>query len=203
MTRTLHSSSQIHHFSDVKFKLGGRTSRYYTRAAYNLNLPKKSRLFGIRKLKVRTLATDPSCMREKLAFDMIEAAGLAASRAYYVRVYINQRPAGLFMLEEKYEDHWLEAEFGGGSKSYEWGPLYRGEGRTKSNAADLSYHGDDTKYYSTEAPYSVQAKAEVGTTVEYSDVANFTKFIDGQLKSPTASIAEWNKYINVDVFLIK
>ncbi|ORY97885.1 coth protein-domain-containing protein [Syncephalastrum racemosum] len=199
---TFISASQFYQFSDVKFKLGGRTSRYYTRPAYNLKLPKGSRLFGFRKLKIRTLATDPSCMREKLAFDMIEAAGLAASRAYYVRVYMNQRAAGLFMLEEKYEDHWLEAEYGGGSDSYKWGPLYRGEGRTKKNAADLSYHGNDTTYYSKQAPYTVQAKAEVGPTVEYNDLVAFTKFIDDQLKNATASIGEWNKYINLDVFLI-
>ncbi|KAI9301696.1 coth protein-domain-containing protein [Cunninghamella echinulata] len=203
------TSKKVFHFNNNKLQLGGRSNRYFTKFSYNIKLDKGSKLDGYKKIKLRSCASDPSYMREKLAYEMLLAAGRPVSRTSYVRVFINDRPMGLFLLGEKYDDHWLRNEFAKGDKSYQTGILYEGEGVKKSNkhAADLSYHGDDLSYYTSSA-YSISEKPEVGTN-SMNDLVSFTKFIDDQLKlqqtngnNASASLDEWNKHIDLNGFFI-
>jgi hypothetical protein len=66
--------------------VGGRSSRLFTKLAYNIKFAKKGgNLGGYRKLKLRTTVSDPSYMREYLATEMIYAANQPCSRASHVR----------------------------------------------------------------------------------------------------------------------
>ena len=72
-------------FSNVEFELSGHYSRKNAKLAYNIKLPKKSELSGYRRLKLRSLATDPSYIREDLGFKMIHAAGVPTTDSSFVR----------------------------------------------------------------------------------------------------------------------
>ncbi|ORY98112.1 coth protein-domain-containing protein [Syncephalastrum racemosum] len=198
------SADQVLSFSDAKFKLGGRASRLQTKASYNLNLAKHTKLEGFRKLKIRAMADDPSYIREKLAMDMLQAAGVPASQSSYIRLFINRQAIGLFLLEEKYDDSWLQAEFNGGRTPYDNGMLYRGEGAKKDGRrADLSYHGDDSQYYAG-ASYAIKEERDGvnSTDAGFKDLVSFIQFLDTELrKDPkTVSLEEWNEHIDMDSF---
>lgn len=79
------TATDFRQFEDVKFELSGQTSRLFEKFSFNFHLDKEKDLGGYRKFKLRACATDPSFMREKLYYDVLEAAGLPASRASYVR----------------------------------------------------------------------------------------------------------------------
>ncbi|ORY98113.1 coth protein-domain-containing protein [Syncephalastrum racemosum] len=194
------SADQVLSFSDAKFKLGGRTSRMQNKASYNLNLAKHTKLEGFRKLKIRAMPEDPSYLREKLAFDMLQAAGNPATQASYIRLFINRRAIGLFLLEEKYDKTWLRAEFNGGQDPYETGMLYRGDG--VSPGSDLVYHGQDTQHYAK--GYSIKAQRDNvnATDAGLKDLIDFMRYLDNELrKDPnTVSVEEWDKRINLDTF---
>ncbi|CAO3597070.1 unnamed protein product [Absidia cylindrospora] len=202
------TSKKVHHFTDTTFKLGGRSSRYFTKFAYSVKLPKHTHIDHYRKLKLRAMASDPSYMREKLGYDMLAAAGRPSTRNTYVRLFINDRAIGLFTVAEKYDDKFLRNEFGGGSKAYKTGILYGGEGASKKrHAADLSYHGDTASYYEGSA-YAIAEKPKVGNN-SYDALIAFTKFIDDQLNLQknksvdlNTTVAAWNKQVDVKGFFI-
>ena len=72
-------------FQNIKISLSGRSTRYFSKLSYNVNLPKGGKLDGYKKLKLRACGADPSFIREKLAYDMLAAAGRPGSRSSYVR----------------------------------------------------------------------------------------------------------------------
>ncbi|KAI7868043.1 coth protein-domain-containing protein [Mucor mucedo] len=206
------STSTVQLFTNVGFEVGGRSSRLFTKLAYNIKLAKKGgNLGGYRKLKLRTTVSDPSYMREYLATEMIYAANQPCSRASHVRVFINDRAIGLFSLLEKYDDTWLANTFGSGDiKSYSNGLLYEGEGGKKDeNRADLSYKGDNPALYDSSA-YSVAENPAQGVKNDFSDLIVFTKFIRDQIefqKGNNRSAIEatkplWEQQIDVEGFLV-
>lgn len=72
-------------FSGVEFEISGHSSRQAPKLAYNLKLPKKTYLYGYRRLKLRSLGTDPSYIREDLGYKMLHAAGVPTTDTSYVR----------------------------------------------------------------------------------------------------------------------
>lgn len=83
----LFRTNSIKTFIDAKFEIGGRSSRQYTKFAYNIKLNKKSddAIDGYKKLKLRSTVTDPSYMRDYLASEMMYAANQPATKGSYVR----------------------------------------------------------------------------------------------------------------------
>lgn len=84
----IYSTNSIKTFSNVRFEIGGRSSRQFTKFAYNIKLDKKKdedNLSGYQKLKLRTTVSDPSYMREFITTEMLYAANQPATKASYVR----------------------------------------------------------------------------------------------------------------------
>ncbi|KAI8062374.1 hypothetical protein BC940DRAFT_322190 [Gongronella butleri] len=204
-------------FQDVKISLSGRSTRYFSKLSYNLNLPKGGKLDGL---------------------------------------IINDRAIGLFLLIERYDDHWLRNEFAAGDKHYANGILYKGDGniKTKKYKADLSYHGNATAPYE-QTSYSVEVepkqddkddndannkhkkhkkdkkgnkdkknkdnqaaagdkaddKKKKDPAAELGDLIALTKFIDERLQATnnktalnqTNTLALWNKHFDIDGYFIK
>lgn len=55
------------------------------KGSYKINLGKGNNLFGFQKIKLRSLITDPSYLREKLSSDLIRSFGLAGSGFSFAR----------------------------------------------------------------------------------------------------------------------
>ncbi|KAI8638351.1 coth protein-domain-containing protein [Parasitella parasitica] len=206
------STNMVKTFSNAKFEIGGRSSRQFTKFAYNIKLNKKQdedNLSGYQKLKLRTTVSDPSYMREYLSTEMLYAANQPATKASYVRLFINDRPIGLFTLMEKYDKNWLANEFNAGKSDYAHGILYEGQGGSKDSVrADLSYKGDNPSAYNASA-YSVSEKSKLGAE-SLDDLTTFIKFINDQrlfqktasAESISATVPEWEKQLDVENFLV-
>ncbi|KAG2191799.1 hypothetical protein INT46_000389 [Mucor plumbeus] len=206
------STNMIKTFSNVKFEIGGRSSRQFTKFAYNIKLNKDQdddNLSGYQKLKLRTTVSDPSYMREYLATEMLVAANQPATKASYARLFINNRPIGLFIVMEKYDKKWLANEFNNGASKYANGILYEGEGGSRNSVrADLSYKGDDPSAYNSSA-YSVSEKSKLGVE-SLDDLASFIKFINNQrefqktanTEAISATVPDWEKQLDVENFLV-
>ncbi|CAO3626633.1 unnamed protein product [Cunninghamella blakesleeana] len=200
------SANEVKQFYGCKLSIAGRSSRQLTKLPYNIKLGKGDDLGGYSKLKLRASASDPSYLREKLTTELLYATGRPATMTSFVRVFINDKPVGLFLLAEKYSDDWLGMEYNEGKDSYQNGVLYKPSGSAgKSNCtADLSYFEDNTLYNDI---YKVEEPSEV-KDVGMQDLINFTKFVDDQIhwqmlgnNSLDTSAALWEKKMNVKGFI--
>jgi spore coat protein CotH len=91
----------VQQFSEVKIKIGGHSTRTWSKVPYKLKIDKESSpdgLFGRYHLKLRSEATDPTIVREKLYADMLESTGVVSSQGAYVRLFLNDQPVGIFLL---------------------------------------------------------------------------------------------------------
>jgi hypothetical protein len=79
-------NSMLSH-KEVEISLAGRSSRWVPKLSYNIDLSGNDRLFNNQCIKLRVVGTDPSYIREQLAYDIINAAGLASAGYLYVRCY--------------------------------------------------------------------------------------------------------------------
>ncbi|KAI8647942.1 coth protein-domain-containing protein [Parasitella parasitica] len=191
-------------YQDVEVSLAGRSSRWFPKLSYNLKLDKKDRLYKYRRVKLRALATDPSYIREQLAYDIVKSVGLASSEFSFVRVFMNDQPLGLFGIIETFQDPWLANTFANGSNSYENGYLYQGVFMSPQSAAqghisDLSYISNATAY--GDGQYKIKQEASKGDKVNWEPLQDFTKFISTAPTNQSDSVATWKKHLDTDSFL--
>lgn len=78
------------------FRFRGNTSRYHPRKSYNIRFTRpRSELSGSDRLNLNAMYTDPSGMREKLAWEMFARLEYPAPEARYMALYINEGYEGL------------------------------------------------------------------------------------------------------------
>ncbi|KAG0175357.1 hypothetical protein DFQ28_000969 [Apophysomyces sp. BC1034] len=185
----------------VEIKLSGRASRSDPKLSYNIKIPKKSDLFGYRRLKLRSLSTDPSYIREQITYDVLKSVGLPATGFSFARVFINNNPLGLFGLIENYKNPWLKNEFGGGSQ-YKRGILYQGMSfgeqlKLDGPSSDLSYRGDNQTLYA-DGTYNIKEKPNTGNLSDYTQLMEFTRFLAEAPTTSADALQTWQKFIDTE-----
>ncbi|KAI8137003.1 coth protein-domain-containing protein [Fennellomyces sp. T-0311] len=192
-------------FAGVEFEISGRFSREAAKVSYNLKIPKKSALYGYRRLKLRSLGTDPSYIREDLGYKMLYAAGVPTTFSSYVRLYVNNEPLGLFGFIENFKNPWLRNEFADGNKDYDQGNLYQGKFTNfkstilGNRVSDLDYEGEEEWKYNL-GQYKIKEDPSVGAP-SYKPLIALTKFIKEAPTTGIEAVNEWNKHFDMESVL--
>ncbi|KAG0177312.1 hypothetical protein DFQ29_004982 [Apophysomyces sp. BC1021] len=181
----------------VRIELGGRGSRWSPKLAYNLKIEDKQELSGYRRLKLRSLVSDPSYLREQIVYDVLQSSGVATTGFSYARVFFNDRPMGLFGFIENYKNPWLKNEFAGGKK-LDQGILYQGMSgsSTTGSRSDLAYRGDNETAYADGA-YRIKEAPKEGPA-DYTKLMEFARFLEkAPVEGPDAAKA-WKEQMDTD-----
>ncbi|OBZ91573.1 Inner spore coat protein H [Choanephora cucurbitarum] len=192
-------------FENVRVTLAGRSSTSMSKLSYNIKLKKKDRLFDYRRVKLRAMATDPSYLREQLAYDVIESVGLVSSQFSFCRLLINNKDVGLFGIIDTFQDSWLANVFAEGDKEYENGNLYQGIFQSAESArvhrgSDLDfYNGNLTAYQ--DGQYKVKVNAHGEKEDNYKPLMDFTEFVANAPTEGPKAVKAWKKRLDVDSFL--
>ncbi|MBI9100640.1 MAG: CotH kinase family protein [Spirochaetaceae bacterium] len=96
-------------------------------------------LFGIRSISLNNCMGDPTFIREKLAYEMIEEMGLPVPQTVFCNVFINDELIGLYLAVQRIDEVMMSAWFEEGT-----GDLYKPDGA----GADLHYISDKFSDYS-------------------------------------------------------
>lgn len=87
----------------VRFR--GRTARGLPKKSFNIRfMLGQELLFGSPRLNANAMYTDPSMMREHLAFEMFKELGRPASRTRYLDLWINGVFEGLYLHVERVDE---------------------------------------------------------------------------------------------------
>ncbi len=174
--------------------------RYKGNSSYNVSSEKKpfnlsidaykenQLLDGYKTLNLNNFFKDPTCVREKIAYE-IAARYFPAVKAAFARLYINNEYWGLYLNVQQINKIFLREHF------VEWdGNMYKGDPPTSSGGvfgADLTWHGADTSYY--------RARYELKTNEEQNDWSDLVRLINLLNNLPDATFeTEIAKYLNVD-----
>lgn len=218
MTRI--SSNKVDQFHNVRLELSGHTSRLFKKLTYSVRLNDNADGFnGYRRFKLRSCATDPSYMREKLYYDILESMNVPAAKASYVRLFINREPQGLYLVVDHYKDPFFKNVFGSGKHGYRTGALVQGSvqenpmasGKKIQEGANLAYWGKHIKDYyenGTVSAYEVQEAAHGGKKEDaMKDLVSFIHFVNEKNQRVRSAseerkrVHEWNKRFDVNLFL--
>lgn len=98
---------------------------------FKFQLAKKVDIYGRDQFYLRSMSLDPTALREKTFATLMDAAGLPTPKSNYVRLYANQSPVGLYLLQDDPSaNSFLRAEIHGQPqyKNYAaYGSLIKGE----------------------------------------------------------------------------
>jgi len=129
---------------------------------------------GLNKLVLNNSAQDASYVRELTAAQLYRDAGIPASRGTHVRVQLNGRDLGFYVLVEAMNKNFLKRELGNGN-----GNLYEGETKDIDQKLDQE-NGDDVSQSDLKALVAA-AKAPVGERMarlsKVLDVDQFASFL--------------------------
>ncbi|KAI8148960.1 coth protein-domain-containing protein [Fennellomyces sp. T-0311] len=197
---------ELQTFKDVELELAGRGSRFSPKLSYNIKIPKESgeTLYGYRRMKLRALFSDPSYLRESLAYAAIKSTGLASSDFSYARVFINNETAGFFGVIENYKNPWFRNEFGDGDDDYSQGNAYQGMVSSEAasvfnHTSDLSYYGDNVTAYA-DGQYKIKEDPSEGEP-DFRPLMELTKFLSEAPTESDDAVEQWEQHFNMDSVL--
>ncbi|MBI9045892.1 MAG: CotH kinase family protein, partial [Anaerolineaceae bacterium] len=160
---------------------------------------------NLRQLMFINSIGDPSLLQEKLAYEMMQFAGIPSSHVTYVDLWFDftddQLPPvfwGVYSMIERVDKKFLTSNFGRDSKE---GNLYKAS-HAQRGPMDLRYYGDQIENYPTQNGLYAYGKASNEELNDYSDIILLCKTIDGtKYESPEDFAAAAEKVINMDTFL--
>lgn len=172
----------------------------------NFQLPEQE----YRNLKMLLLHNnfgDVSMLREKMAYDMMQFAGVPGGFTAYVELWVDisddQQPAdfvGVYTMVERPDKKYLANRFG---RENDTGNLYKADAWFEEGAADLAYYGEDIEAYPKprgELAYALMYKDP--DEADYSDIINLCYVIDGvEYATPDDFARALEGVFNIDVFL--
>ncbi|MEW5868477.1 MAG: CotH kinase family protein [Chloroflexota bacterium] len=161
--------------------------------------------YNLRQLMLLNSIGDPTLLREKLAYEMMRFAGVPASHAAYVELWIDitddPSPAtfwGVYLLVERVDNKYLSNRFGRDSQG---GNLYKAS-HAQRGPMDLVYYGESIRDYPTQNGQYAYGKINNETENDYSDIVALCRVVDGaNYTSEDELVQALEGAINVDTFL--
>jgi len=175
-------NDEVIYLSEIKFSLGGASSRAFQKIGYNIKtLNNEETLYGLRNIKLRGDERDPTHMVSRLSADFIESVGLVAPSVTYSRLYINDVYMGLYTLQDVVKKYWIKELFG--------------EKDTKNcfRCETIGFSFDGFR----------NSKYPVTCTNINDDYADYTESFDNFIKkvNEAKSVNDLEKIMDVDTFL--
>ena len=178
---------------NIGFRLRGNTSRSAAKKSFKIsfNAFEKGRdLDGFEKLNLNGEHNDPTMVRAKLGWSLMNSLEIPSSRANHVELYINDKYYGLYTNVEHIDEEFVE-EYFGNKEGNLFKCLY---------PADLNYKGSNPELYKEvifgRRAYELKTNEEED---DYSGLANFIRILnqttDAQFAEQIESIFDVETYI--------
>ena len=136
---------------------------------------------GLKKLVLNNAFKDPTLLREKLMLDFLRAHNIAAPRATFARLYVNDHYWGLYSVVEDVSKPFLEQRFGNKD-----GNLFKGDPK-----GSLGWKGWEQANYTNDY--------ELKTNESENDWSDLIRFINALNNTPPLQLPDsLDHYLNLD-----
>ncbi len=157
---------------ETGFRLRGNTSRYSAKKSFKISFNTwvpGQKYHGVEKMNLNGEHNDPSIVRARLYWDILNRSDVAGPRTNHVQVFINGNYYGLYLNVEHIDEEFVESRFGNND-----GNLFK-----CLWPADLTYRGSDPDEYKfmsgDHRTYELKTNEE---TDDYSDIAGFIDILN-------------------------
>ena len=141
---------------------------------------------GLKKININNGFGDPAVQRDKLCYNIINEAGVDASRTSYAKIYLNDEYWGLYLLVEQVDRTFLSSNFGNNN-----GNLFKNMGNSS-----LQWLGSDTSTYQEVFELKTDPNPEAWNSfVNFVDVLNTTN--DQDFKEAINEVFDVDLYLKV------
>ncbi|KAF9919884.1 hypothetical protein FBU30_010415 [Linnemannia zychae] len=198
------NAKTIYTQTNITLKTSGKSSKEFAKQSYKIKFDTdyNQTFFSRPNIKLRSMATEPTYLREKMYIDTLNAVGVPTQQGSYVRLFINNEPYGLFLMVDDIKKSFLKQTVHGGDNLVVPGSLIQANAPSLSDQADLVYKGPLTAAYNQET-YAMQNLGNNVATEPLSQLITFMK--DLQDFDPVATpdpIGYWNNTrLDLDGFL--
>ncbi|KAF9568134.1 hypothetical protein EC968_002992 [Mortierella alpina] len=194
------NADTVYSADEVEIKTSGQASRKYKKVSMRIKFnDKKGETFFNRPIiKLRAEYVEPSMMREMLYLDILNSVGVATYQGSYVRVFVNGKPHGLYVMVEDIEEPFLMNTIHQGTikSKKELGELYQmGSGFE----ASMVYNGPHATDYGK--IYLQKIRGENPKNEPMKHFIALMKDLQDWNPHQAGGIAYWNKRLDLEGFL--
>jgi len=139
---------KVRTFNNATISVSGQSTRSVPKLSFkikNLKDDKKKDLYNRSAIKLRAEHMDPSFLRDKIYGDVMNSLGVPTAQNKFARLFINDKPYGLYDLSDSITSgRYLRETFNKGKKFNEVNPLFKVDCDPEGGGyGDLGYYGDD------------------------------------------------------------
>lgn len=178
---------------NIGFRLRGNTSRGAKKKSFKIDINHfvaGRQFYDLEKLNLNGEHNDPSIIRSKLCWDLLNSRGIPSSRANYVKLFINNEYRGLYLNVEHIDDEFIQKRFGNQD-----GNLYK-----CLYPADLVFFGSNPELY--KKLQENRRVYDLKTNRSKDDYSDLAQFIDVLNNTPQSLFKqEIEKIFNVHTFV--
>ncbi|KAG0270461.1 hypothetical protein DFQ27_006673 [Actinomortierella ambigua] len=186
----------------VKIKVSGHGSRKFEKLSLRIKFDGDDTFYNRPIIKLRSQVFDPTMIRERLYIDLVNSVAVPTYQGSYVRVFVNGKPHGFYLMVEDIEPPFLSTRIHHGriTKEKEMGSLYQMGSHITGLEATMAWNGSKTADYHPE----IYENKVLGQNTKEEPMAQFIDFMkvlrDYDPTKPDA-IEFWNSHLDLDGFL--
>ncbi|KAF9171380.1 hypothetical protein BGX20_007685, partial [Mortierella sp. AD010] len=197
------NANTIYTQTNITLKTSGKSSKEFAKQSYKLKFDTdyNQTFFSRPNIKLRSEATEPTYLREKLYIDMLNSVGVPTQQGSYVRLFINNEGYGLYLMVDDIKRSFIKQTVYGGNNTIIPGSLVQANAPELNIQADLVYKGANTTNYNADA-YASQNLGDNPATNPLQQLIAF--MLDLQNFDPVATadpVGYWTSRLDLDGFL--
>ncbi|KAG0206138.1 hypothetical protein BGX28_002358 [Mortierella sp. GBA30] len=194
------NADTVYSVDEVNLKVSGHASRKYRKVSLRIKFDddKGETFFDRPIIKLRAEYIEPTMIREKLYLDILNSVGVASCQGSYVRVYVNGKPHGFYLMVEDIDKPFIRTTIHHGAVKGKkaLGSLYQiGSG----GRATMLYNGPHTANY--DPIYENKIRGHNPKNEPMKQFIAFMKDLHDWDPAADGGVAYWKKRLDLDGYL--
>ncbi|KAK3840983.1 MAG: coth protein-domain-containing protein [Linnemannia gamsii] len=192
------NTDTVYSVGEVSLKVSGHGSRKNKKVSLRIKFDddKGETFFDRSVIKLRAQYIDPTMIREKLYIDILNAVGVSSYQGSYVRVYVNGKPHGFYLMVEDIEEPSFVSTIHHGDKKALGSLFQMGSG----HKATMVYKGPRTANYDPMV-YENKIRGDNPKDEPMQQFIAFMKDLKDWNPAAAGGVAYWNQRLDLDGYL--
>ncbi|KAF9115948.1 hypothetical protein BGX27_005640 [Mortierella sp. AM989] len=188
---------------NITLQTSGKSSKEFNKQSYKIKFDTdyNQTFYSRPNIKLRSVATEPTFLREKIYIDMLNSLGVPTQQGSYVRLFINNKPYGLYLMVDDIKRSFTKQSVHADDDTIVPGSLIQANAPMSSIQADLVFRGPTSASYNSDLYIS----QNLGSNEAIEPLGQLIAFMqDLQAFDAVATpdpVGYWNARLDLDGFL--